>query len=88
MLSPTLNFLILHICNPGFCPAPFQAGSVAAESFLTCQRGGEPHQNKRTFNMHCFGQFLSVNACNKCSHFVACALVNNHILTAKLGKNC
>lgn len=36
--------------------------------------------------MHCFGQFLPVNACNKCTHFIVCALANNHTPQLSLAK--
>ena len=35
----TLNFTILHICNPTLDPASFHASSVSAAAFLTWGKG-------------------------------------------------
>ena len=40
-----LNFTILQILIPGFCPQPFQAFSVIADSFLTWKKKGQQGMN-------------------------------------------
>jgi hypothetical protein len=60
---------------PGFCPAPFQAGSVCADSFLTCQNRqtynalNDNRINSAIDNVHCSEQFLCDNACLQMQKF-------------------